>query len=79
MEVEEKIAEYSIRIKDQFKKHTKRDWKNNVVVHKNIHRELDDCLFDMFDELGIDCNIPENIDVLDNIIEEIIRIALTRY
>lgn len=79
MEVEEKIAEYSIRIKEQIKKHTKRDWKNNVVVHKNIHRELDDCLFDMFDELGIDCNIPENIDVLDNIIEEIIRIALTRY
>ena len=79
MEVEEKIAEYSIRIKEQIKKHTKRDWKNNVVVHKNIHRELDDCLFDMFDELGIDCNIPENIDVLDNIIEEIIKIALTRY
>lgn len=79
MEVEEKIAEYSIRIKEQIKKHTKRDWKNNVVVHKNIHRELDDCLFDMFDELGIDCNIPENIDALDNIIEEIIKIALTRY
>ena len=79
MEVEEKIAEYSIRIKEQIKKHTKRDWKNNVVVHKNIHRELDDCLFDMFDELEIDCNIPENIDVLDNIIEEIIKIALTRY
>ena len=79
MEVEEKIAEYSIRIKEQIKKHTKRDWKNNVVVHKNIHRELDDCLFDMFDELGIDCNIAENIDVLDNIIEEIIKIALTRY
>lgn len=79
MDVEEKIAEYSIRIKEQIKKHTKRDWKNNVVVRKNIHRELDDCLFDMFDELGIDCNIPENIDALDNIIEEIIKIALTRY
>ncbi len=79
IEVEEIIADCSIRIKEQIKRHTKRDWKHNSVVHKNIHRDLDDCLFDLFDELGIDSNIEKNIDVLDNIIEEIMRVALMRY
>lgn len=79
IETEEVIGDCAVRIKEQIKKHTKRDWKHNPIVHKNIHRELDDCLFDLFDEIGVDCNNPKNIDLLDNIIEEIIRIALTRY
>lgn len=79
IEKEEIIGDCAVRIKEQIKKHTKRDWKHNSVVHKNIHRDLDDCLFDLFDELGIDCNEPKNIDLLDDMIEEIIKIALTRY
>ena len=79
IEDEEIMGDCSIKIKEQIKKNAKRDWKYNPIAHKNMHRDLDDCLFDLFDELGIDCNDSKNIDVLDNIIEEIIRIALTRY
>ena len=79
IENEEIMGDCAIKIKEKIKKNAKRDWKYNPIVHKNIHRDLDDCLFDLFDELGIDCNNPKNIDILDNIIEEIIRIALTRY
>ena len=79
IEDEETIGDCAIKIKEQIKKHTKRDWKHNSVVHKSIHRDLDDCLFDLFDELGIDCQDSKNIDTLDNIIEEIIKIALMRY
>ena len=38
-----------------------------------------DILFDLFDELGIDCNDKENIKVLDSIIEEIMRVAMAKY
>lgn len=79
IESEEIMGDCAIKIKEQIKKNAKRDWKYNPIAHKNMHRDLDDCLFDLFDELGIDCNDSKNIDVLDNIIEEIIRIALTRY
>ncbi len=76
---ENKIGDFSIQIKTTIKSLTKRDWKNNVIVHKNIHRELDDILFDMFDSLDIDCNDSENITMLDSIIEEIMRVAIARY
>ena len=79
LEQEEIIGECAIKIKEKIKQHTKRDWKTNTIVHKNIHRELDDCLFDLFDEIEIDCNDEKNIDILDNILEEIIKIALARY
>ena len=79
LDKEELIADYSIKIKESIKSLTKRDWKHNTIVHKNIHRELDDLLFDLFDLLGIDCNEQKNIDYIDSIIEEIMRIAITRY
>lgn len=78
-EEEEIIGRSSLLIKDVIKNNTKRDWKHNTVIHKAIHRELDDCIFDLFDELNIDCNVEANVDVLDKIIEEIMKVALTRF
>lgn len=77
--IEETIADYAVEIKEEIKSNTKRDWRYNTVVHKKIRRELDDNLFDLFDKLGMDINNSEVIDVLDLIIEEIIKVALMRY
>lgn len=77
--VQETIADYAVEIKEEIKLNTKRDWRYNTVVHKQIRRSLDDNLFDLFDELGIDINKNESIDILDLIIDEIMKAALVRY
>jgi len=43
-----------------------------------MHRALDDCLFDIFDEIGYTID-KTNIDVLDLIIDEIMKVAVARY
>ena len=79
LEKQECVGEYAIKIKECISSLTKRDWRGNPIVHKKIHGQLDDILFDLFDELGIDCNDEENIKVLDSIIEEIMRVAMAKY
>ena len=77
-EVEETISDYAIDIKKAIADNTKRDWKNNEMVHKAIHRILDDYLFKIFDELEIEVN-KENIYIIDLMIDEIMKIAVVRY
>lgn len=77
-DVEELVASYSFKIKDAVSQNAKRDWKHNEVVHKVIHRCLDDCLFEMFDEMGITID-NTNIDLLDLIIDESMKVAVVRY
>lgn len=72
------IAKYSYRIKKVISDNAKRDWKHNEVVHKAMHRNLDDCLFDMFEDMGIVID-KSNIDLLDLIIDEIMKVAVARY
>lgn len=79
LEQEDLIAEYSIKVKNSIVDNTKRDWKYNESVHKQIHRVLDDIVFDLFDELKIDTAIQKNIDMLDLIEEEIMKVAIARY
>ena len=77
-DIEEIIAEYSRKITKAVSDNAKRDWKHNEVVHKQIHRILDDCLFEMFDEIGCEIN-KSNIDILDLIIDEVMKVAVARY
>lgn len=77
-EIEEVIATYSFKIKEAVSQNAKRDWKHNEVVHKAIHRNLDDCLFDMFEEIGVVID-KSNIDMLDLIIDEAMKVAVARY
>lgn len=77
-EMEEVIANFSFKIKDVVTQNAKRDWKHNEVVHKAIHRGLDDCLFDMFEEMGVVVD-KSNIDMLDLIIDEAMKVAVARY
>ena len=76
---EEKIAETSINIKKIIFELTKRDWKHNESVHKQIHRKLDDKLFDLFDELGLDTNNENIVDIIDLIEDDIMKTAISRY
>lgn len=77
-EIEEKISDYSINIKKAIAENTKRDWKNNEMVHKAIHRILDDYLFEIFEELEIEVT-NKNIHIIDLMIDEIMKIAIVRY
>ena len=65
-------------IKQAISDNAKRDWKHNEVVHKQIHRVLDDCLFDMCDQIGLVID-KTNVDVIDLMIDEIMKVAVTRY
>lgn len=76
--LENVIANYSRKITQVVADRAKRDWKHNEVVHKQIHRALDDCLFEMFDEIEYEIN-NSNIDTLDLIIDEIMKVAVARY
>ena len=75
---EEIIARLSAKVKADIAENTKRDWKHNEVVHKAIHRVLDDALFDMFDDIGYVID-KSNVDLLDLIIDEIMKVAVARY
>ena len=75
---ENTIAEYARKITKAVSDHAKRDWKHNEIVHKQIHRVLDDCLFEMFDNLGYVID-NSNIDMLDLTIDEIMKVAVARY
>lgn len=76
--LENVIANHSRKITQVVADRAKRDWKHNEVVHKQIHRALDDCLFEMFDEIEYEIN-NSNIDTLDLIIDEIMKVAVARY
>lgn len=76
--IEDIISEYSRSITKAVSDCAKRDWKHNEVVHKQIHRVLDDCLFEMFDGIGYEIT-NANIDVIDLIIDEIMKVAVARY
>ena len=75
---EEIIAEYSFKIKATVIENAKRDWKHNEVVHKAIRRKLDDCLFDMFANIGITID-KSNIVMLDLIIADAMKVAVMRF
>ena len=77
-EVEEIIAEQSRKITNAVSENAKRDWKHNEVIHKQIHRVLDDCLFELFDSINYVID-DSNIDIVDLIIDEIMKVAVARY
>lgn len=76
--IENTFADYARKITQAVADNAKRDWKHNEVVHKQIHRALDDCLFEMFDDIGVVID-NSNVDMLDLIIDEIMKVAVARY
>lgn len=65
----------SLGIKNVIVAHAKRDWRDNVIVHRNIKKELDDLLFNYMEE-----NHAEwSLDTIDIIIDEIMMVAKKGY
>jgi type I restriction enzyme R subunit len=65
------MGKLAISIKNIIIANTKRDWKDNIVVHRNIKKALDDLLFDYIEENHLDWSL----DTIDIIIDEIMMVA----
>lgn len=65
----------ALQIKDIIAQNAKRDWRDNVIVHRNIKKLLDDALFDFME----DNNLDWSLDTIDIIIDEIMLTAKKVY
>ena len=65
----------ALQIKDIVAQNAKRDWRDNVIVHRNIRKMLDDALFDYME----DNNLDWSLDTIDIIIDEIMLTAKKVY
>lgn len=72
---EELMGELSLKIEEIIQKHRKVDWHHNVEVHKRIEQDLDDLLYDF----GKEHQLGLNLDQIDEIIETVKTVALSRF
>lgn len=75
VEITDAMGELAFNIKDVIVKHTKRDWRDNVIVHRDIKKALDDLLFDYMEDNQLDWSL----DTIDIIIDEIMMVAKKGY
>lgn len=74
-EPSESLGKLALDIKAIIVSHAKRDWRDNVIVHRNMKKALDDLLFDYMDDQKLDWPL----DTIDIIIDEIMMIAKKGY
>ena len=74
-EKENSLANLTLGIKDVIKENAKRDWRENIMVHRNIKSKLDDLLFNYIEQNDLQWK-EETIDL---IIEKIMLTALKRF
>lgn len=75
VEISEELGQLALDIKTVIVKHTKRDWRDNVIVHRDIKKALDDLLFDHME----DHKLEWSLDTIDIIIDEIMMVAKKGY
>lgn len=68
-------ARIALAIKAIIVSQAKRDWRDNVIVHREIKKRLDDLLFDFMEEHNLDWSL----DTIDIIIDEILMVAKRSY
>lgn len=71
----ESLGQLALNIKYVVSSKAKRDWRDNVIVHRNIKKELDDLLFDYLEDNKLDWSF----DTIDIIIDEIMMVAKKVY
>lgn len=71
----ESLGRLALNIKQVVSSNAKRDWRDNVIVHRNIKKELDDLLFDYLE----DNEMNWSLDTIDIIIDEIMMVAKKVY
>lgn len=73
--VDEGAGQLALSVKDVIISNAKRDWRDNVIAHRNIKKALDDLLFDYMEEHHLNwC-----LDTIDIIIDEIMMVAKRNY
>lgn len=75
VEVSDAMGELALAIEQIIVSHAKRDWRDNVIVHRNIKKLLDDLLFDYIE----DNHANWSLDTIDIIIDEIMMVAKKGY
>lgn len=71
----ESLGKLALDIKTVVSSNAKRDWRDNVIVHRNMKKELDDLLFDYLEDNELDWSL----DTIDIIIDEILMVAKKVY
>jgi type I restriction enzyme R subunit len=71
----ESLGQLALKVKSIIVEYAKRDWRDNVVVHRNIKKHLDDLLFDYIEDNGLDWSL----DTIDIVIDEIMMSAKKVY
>ena len=71
----ESLGKLALDIKAVVSSNAKRDWRDNVIVHRNMKKELDDLLFDYLEDNELDWSL----DTIDIIIDEILMVAKKVY
>ena len=71
----ESLGHLAIKCKEIIIEYAKRDWRDNVVVHRNIKKHLDDLLFDYIEEN----ELSWSLDTIDIVIDEIMMAAKKVY
>lgn len=71
----ESLGHLAIMSKEIIIEFAKRDWRDNVVVHRNIKKHLDDLLFDYIEEN----KLAWSLDTIDIVIDEIMMAAKKVY
>ena len=69
------LGQLALDIKKVISSNAKRDWRDNVIVHRNMKKELDDLLFDYIEYNSLDWSL----DTIDIIIDEILMVAKRIY
>ena len=69
------LGQLALDIKKVISSNAKRDWRDNVIVHRNMKKELDDLLFDYIEDNSLDWSL----DTIDIIIDEILMVAKRIY
>ncbi|MCL2043913.1 MAG: HsdR family type I site-specific deoxyribonuclease [Treponema sp.] len=71
----EALADLALEVKKVIKENSKRDWRENIMVHRNIQSKLDDLLFDYIEQH----DLQWNEEIIDLAIEKIMLTALKRF
>jgi type I restriction enzyme R subunit len=62
-------ADIALRVVEKISMHKIRDWRSNPDALNNMRGEIDDVLFDIADEYGIEIPIEEHDAIIDRCIE----------
>ncbi|MEN6387081.1 MAG: type I restriction endonuclease subunit R [Phycisphaerales bacterium] len=73
--LKESLGQLALDVKSVVAENAKRDWRDNVVVHRNIKKHLDDLLFDFIE----DNELNWSLDTIDIVIDEIMMAAKKVY